>query len=83
MTRIFTIEIDDDALCALQEEPEEMAREMRLFAAIKWYELGRITQGKAAGIAGISRSEFISELSLCKVTPFQESAKEISRRITE
>ena len=50
---------------------------MRLAAAVKWYETGRISQDKAAEIAGMSRAEFIRALSAFSVSPFQETADEI------
>jgi predicted HTH domain antitoxin len=50
-------------------------------AAVKWYELGMISQAKAAGIAGITRSEFITELARFKVTPFQYGPVEISQEV--
>ena len=40
---------------------------MRVAAAVKWYELGKVSQGKAAEIAGLSRSAFITALSRCCV----------------
>jgi predicted HTH domain antitoxin len=79
MSRTLAIELADDVFPALQEEPDAMAREMRLFAAMKWYELGRISQSKAAEIAGVCRSEFIAALSRSSVSPFQETAAEITR----
>jgi hypothetical protein len=50
-----------------------------LAAAVKWYELGMVSQSKAAEIAGLSRSEFISELACFSVSPFQYDADEINR----
>lgn len=44
-------------------------KEMRIAAAVKWYELGRLSQGKAAEVAGLSRSAFIEALSRFKVSP--------------
>lgn len=41
-------------------EPQEVVRELRLAAALFLYEHGRISGGRAAELAGISRSEFIS-----------------------
>jgi len=79
MSKTLTIEMDDDVFPALQEEPEEMIREMRLFSAAKWYELGRVSQGKAAEIAGLSRTDFISALSKFSVSPFQETSAEIAQ----
>ncbi len=51
--------------------------ELRLAAAVMWYELGRLSQGKAAEVANLSRSAFISKLARLGVSPFQETAEEI------
>ena len=50
---------------------------MRLAAAVKWFEMGIITQGLAAEIAGLSRSELIGTLGRFGVSPFQYGAEEI------
>jgi transposase len=44
---------------------------MRVAAAVKWYELGEVSQGKAAEMAGLSRSGFIEALSRYKVSVWQ------------
>ncbi len=73
----LTLELPRDVLSALRQEPEGFLREMRLAAAVKWYENRQISQTKAAEIAGISRSEFITALSRFKVTPFQMDAEDL------
>jgi predicted HTH domain antitoxin len=83
MSKTLAIEMADDIFPALQEEPEEVAREMRLFSAVKWYELGRISQAKAAEVAGMSRSEFIFALGRFSASPFQETAGEIAEGLGE
>jgi hypothetical protein len=45
----------------------------------KWYELGAVSQEKAAEIAGMNREDFLLELSKFTVTPFQYSAEEVLR----
>jgi predicted HTH domain antitoxin len=70
-----------DAFSAIREDPEHFVPEMRLAAAVKWYELGLLSQGKAAEIAGLSRSEFISALGRFQVSPFQYSADEIAQEV--
>lgn len=62
---------------ALREDPVNFVEEMRLAAAVKWYEIHRISQGKAAEIAGLSRSEFLIKLAHFDVSPFQYDADEI------
>ena len=73
----MTIEMPEEALAALHKDPESFAKELRLAAAVKWYELHLVSQGRAAEIAGVSRSEFIAALARFGVSPFQYSAEEI------
>ncbi|RJP35564.1 MAG: hypothetical protein C4527_00505 [Candidatus Omnitrophota bacterium] len=48
MSQTLKIEMDNEVLLGMDKTPEEMANEMRLAAAVKWYELGILSQGKAA-----------------------------------
>lgn len=58
-----TLELDEDMLSGLRRSPDEFAREMRLAAAIHWYERGEISQEKAAHIAGLDRTDFLLALA--------------------
>lgn len=73
--------VNRDIFSALRQDPDHFVPELRLAAAVKWYELGLVSQSKAAEIAGLSRSEFIGELARFKVSPFQYSAEEISQEV--
>lgn len=77
MSKIIQIAMPDDVFLGLRKSPEELASDMRLAAAVKWYESGMVSQGKAAEIAGLSRAEFIGALGRFSVSPFQETAEEI------
>ncbi len=37
-------------------------QEMRLAAAVKWYEVGIVSQSKGSEIAGVSRHQFLEAL---------------------
>jgi predicted HTH domain antitoxin len=77
----ITIDLPETAFAALHKAPEEFAREMRVAAAVKWYELGELSQGKAAEVAGLTRSEFITALARFKVSPLQYGAKELAEEL--
>lgn len=74
----MTVDVPEEALAALRKDPAGFAVELRLAAAVKWYELRFLSQGRAAQIAGLSRAEFLEGLSRYAVTPFQCSAEEIA-----
>jgi predicted HTH domain antitoxin len=80
-TVMLSFEINRDSLSALRKDPEHFLPEMRLAAAVKWYELGMLSQSKAAEVAGISRSEFLVSLSRFQVSPFQYGADEIADEV--
>ncbi|GIV60334.1 MAG: hypothetical protein KatS3mg043_1423 [Rhodothermaceae bacterium] len=76
-----TIELPESAFSILRTSPEEFARELRLAAAVKWYELGRISQSKAAELAGLSRQAFLDALGRFEVSPFQATAQELDEEL--
>ena len=75
----MTFDMPEPALAALHKSPDEFAKELRLVAAVKWYEMRELSQEKAASIAGLSRAEFIDALGRFGVSPFQYDADEIVR----
>jgi predicted HTH domain antitoxin len=77
MSQLIEIELPDELSAALQRDASDLGEELRLTAAVKWYEQGRLSQGKAAEVAGLTRSAFLSELARFGVTPFQENSDEI------
>ena len=73
----IAFDLQEGTLSAVRQDPATFTRELRLAAAVKWYELHRISQGRAAEIAGVSRAEFLDALSSFGVSPFQQGADEI------
>jgi predicted HTH domain antitoxin len=65
------LDIPDSALSALRQAPLEFSACLRLMAAAKLYELGELSQERAAELAGCSRQEFLQNLCRLGVSPFQ------------
>ncbi|MEM7585549.1 MAG: UPF0175 family protein [Acidobacteriota bacterium] len=78
---VVQVQFDTDIFTTLRRTPEEVAEELRLAAAARWYALGLVSQGKGAEIAGLSRAEFIDALSASGVSPVQETIDEIREAV--
>ncbi len=73
----MTIEMPEGALAALREDADGFSKELRIAAAVKWYELRRISRSRAAEIAGLSQVDFLDALGRYDVLPFSEADDDI------
>ena len=74
---VLKVAYPEELLLSLKENKEEFEKEAKLLLAMKFYELGKISSGKAAKLAGVSRVEFLSKLGQYKISPFQVDLDEI------
>ena len=77
----FTIELPGSVLAGFAGTPEAFARELRLAAAVEWYRQGRVSQGRGAEIAGLSRGEFLDALARAKVPACQVTVDELMEEV--
>ncbi|MBI1993330.1 MAG: UPF0175 family protein [Deltaproteobacteria bacterium] len=75
----ITLSIPDEALLALKVKPDQLGAEIRLAAAIKLYELGRISSGAAAKLAGVPRTVFLTKLADYGVDTFRLTEAELQQ----
>ena len=73
----ITLNVPDETLVALKVTPDQLASELRLAAAVKLYELGRLSSGAAAGLAGIPRALFLVKLADYGVDTFRLTQADI------
>jgi len=59
----LTIPYTDDLLAAMGRSPAQLERELRFLLAVKLFELRRVSGGKAAEVAGMSKVEFLDEVA--------------------
>ena len=76
-TKTIKITLPLGVFSALKKTPTEFSKDIRLTAAAKWYEMGVISQEKAAEIAGLCREDFLMSLLRYRVSPFQYTAEEV------
>jgi predicted HTH domain antitoxin len=78
-SRQVVLDIPEKILLAEKTDEATFAREMRILAAVKLYELGRLSSGRAAELAGMARVEFLLALGNYKVFPFQAELRDLDQ----
>ena len=76
MSRII-LDIPDDALAALKLPADEASDAVRLAAAAKLYEMGKLSTGAAARLAGVPRTVFLTKLADYGVDTFALSREDL------
>jgi predicted HTH domain antitoxin len=77
--RQVTLDIPEKVLLAEKTDEASFGRELRILAAVKLYELGRLSSGRAAELAGMPRVEFLLALGRYNVFPFQAELNDLER----
>jgi len=77
----MTLELPETAFSALRLSPEDYLAEMKRAAAVKWYELRKISQSKGAELCGVTRAEFLRVLSDYRVSILQDDEKSLAAEL--
>jgi predicted HTH domain antitoxin len=73
------IQCPDSVLISLKETPERFAYEATKVLAVKLYEMGKLSSGRAAEFAGVSRVSFLQSLGKYGAPIFDLTKEELER----
>lgn len=73
------LDIPEDSLLALCVSEEELGEELRMAGAMKLFELGKLSLGAAAQLAGVPKPLFLSRLGEYGIPTFSQTGEELRR----
>jgi predicted HTH domain antitoxin len=81
MGKDLVLTYPDDLAQAVQLTAGELPAQLRLLAALKMFELGKLSSGKAAELAGLSRGEFFEACGRYRVSIYNYPDEEIEAEL--
>jgi predicted HTH domain antitoxin len=75
--KTLSVAYPEDFESAVHLTSEELAAQIRLMAALKMFELGKLSSGKAAALAGLTRVEFLEMCGRYHISVFNYSPEEL------
>ena len=79
LAMVVQLNIPDETLLALKLSGDAAEHEVRLVLAVKLYEMGRLSGGAAAQLAGLPKPVFMAKLADYDVPVFKLTDEEIAR----
>ena len=76
---VTIVDVPQESLLALKITRDEFADSLRMAAAMKYYEMGRLSSGAAARLAGVPRVVFLARLADYGIDTFRLTEDELRR----
>ncbi len=74
----MAFDIPEETLVALRLDQQTASAELRLVAAVKLFELGRLSSGAAAKLAGVPRVVFLAKLGELGAAVLRQTEAELA-----
>ncbi|MGQ9556123.1 MAG: UPF0175 family protein [Anaerolineae bacterium] len=81
MEATLTMRIPGEIAHMLNRTPEELGRDLRLYAALMFFRLGKLSSGAAAELAGVPRVLFLDLCSEYGISVSQITPAELQREV--
>jgi predicted HTH domain antitoxin len=82
MEETVSIHLPDGILQKLDRTPEELARDIQLYAALMVFRLGKLASGAAAEMAGLPRVAFLDLCAEYDIPVSQITGEDLRRELT-
>jgi predicted HTH domain antitoxin len=76
-----SIQVPDSAVAVFANPDDDLGKSILAAAVVKWYELGKVSQAKAAEILGLSRANFLDLLAAYRVSAWQYTKEEMDEEL--
>lgn len=80
---VIHIDLPESVLLSTGQSQEEFVREAKFLLALKLFELGRVSSGRAAELCGMPRVEFLLLAGRSGVPVADLDAEELDREFTD
>ncbi|MEW6096853.1 MAG: UPF0175 family protein [bacterium] len=78
---VAQVEMPDEVLAVLGTTKQQLSQKLKELAALKLFQEGKISSGKASELVGISRMEFIEVLAKNNIPFFRQTPDELAEDI--
>lgn len=76
---VTLVDVPQASLFALKVSGDDFASDLRMAAAMKYYEMGRLSSGAAARLAGVPRVVFLARLADYNIDTFRLTEEQLQR----
>lgn len=79
--KTISIDFPESAFSSLRMAPDDVSREIRIAAAVLWYQQGKISQEAAATISGLDRTDFLLAMARMGLDVFKVNFEELDKEL--